>query len=293
MNKELNKGYLLAISAFVWWGITPFYFKAIHVVSAGEILAHRIIWSALMLAIYLGFSKGQLWSRTKAAIKKHGYLLGLAALLLSGNWLIYIYAVVEDHILEASLGYYINPLINVLLGGLFFKEKLSKYQKIAVMLAFIGVLQEIIRFQQIPLISISLALSFGFYGLIRKKADISGSEGLFIETLLLLPLALAYLFNLWTKQQLIFAHQTLTLDGLLFAAGIITTLPLIWFIGASKRLKYATIGLFQYIGPTIMGILGYVVYNEGFPPGRLITFALVWSGLALTLFENFSKKTRA
>jgi len=219
-------------------------------------------------------------------LKRHGWVLGAGAVLLSANWLTYIYAVVSGRVLEASLGYFINPLVNVGLAAIFLREKLTRIQNIAVALAAIGVGQEIIRFGQFPTLAVIMAGTFGIYGLIRKKANIGGSEGLFIETLLLFPLAGGYLIYLQSQGSLAFGHQGSWISLLLFSAGLITTLPLIWFISAAKKLNYSIIGMMQYIAPTLMGILGYWIYQEGFPPGRVITFSLVWSGLLLVVMES-------
>ena len=283
---DKKKGFLLAAAAFVFWGLTPFYFKTLSRVLPMETVSHRIVWSALMLALLLMITNRKFFGDAINEIRTHGWALGVGALLLSVNWLTYIYAVVTGQILEASLGYFINPLVNVALAAIFLSERLSRIQKIAVLLAAIGVIQEVFRFGQFPTLAIIMAGSFGIYGLIRKKANIGGSEGLLIETLLLFPFALGYLFYLSRNGRLAFlSHDTLT-TCLLLAAGLVTTLPLIWFISASKKLRYSTIGMMQYIAPTLIGILGYWVYKEDFPPGRLLTFALVWFGLLLVVLEN-------
>ena len=283
---DKKKGFLLAAAAFVFWGLTPFYFKALSRVLPMETVSHRIVWSALMLALLLMITNRKFFGDAINEIRTHGWALGAGALLLTVNWLTYIYAVVTGQILEASLGYFINPLVNVALAAIFLSERLSRIQKIAVLLAAIGVIQEVFRFGQFPTLAIIMAGSFGIYGLIRKKANIGGSEGLLIETLLLFPFALGYLFYLSRNGRLAFlSHDTLT-TCLLLAAGLVTTLPLIWFISASKKLRYSTIGMMQYIAPTLIGILGYWVYKEDFPPGRLLTFALVWFGLLLVVLEN-------
>ncbi len=286
MANEQKTGFLLAGAAFVFWGLTPVYFKAVATVSPLETVAQRIVWSAVMLAFLLLFINKHVFRNIPYQLRRHGWVLGAGAVLLSINWLVYIYAVVSDRVLEASLGYFINPLVNVALAAVFLSERLTRVQKIAVLLAAVGVLQEVIRFGQFPTLALIMAGSFGIYGLLRKKTHIGGSEGLFIETLLMLPLAAAYLFYLEGSGRLAFGNQGLWITGLLFSAGLITILPLIWFIGAAKRLNYSIIGMMQYVAPTIMGLLGYWVYEEGFPPGRLITFSLVWSGLLLVVIEG-------
>ena len=287
MDPNSRSGYIQAIIAFVLWGFAPIYFKALTSVTPYEIVAHRVIWSVFTLAAILYWQDKQFISKVILGFKRHFKILFIAAILLTANWLVFIYAISVDKILEASLGYYINPLVNVALGAIFLRERLTRFQKIAVLLAFIGVAQEIFRFGQIPTIALFLAVSFGTYGLLRKKADISGTSGLIIETIMMLPFALAYLFYLNSQGTLAFLHEGITIDILLLSAGLVTSVPLIFFIGASKKIPYSTLGMFQYIGPTLMGILGYFIYHESFPPGRLITFTLVWSGLALTVIENF------
>jgi chloramphenicol-sensitive protein RarD len=286
MAADQRAGLLLAAAAFIFWGLTPFYFKAMSAVSPLEIVSHRIIWSTFILAALLLIINRKFFKSAILQLKQHGWTLGLGAILLSINWLTYIYAVVNGKVLEASLGYFINPLVTVALAAVILKEKLTRIQLFAVLLATIGVTQEIFRFGQFPTLAIILAGTFGIYGLIRKKANIGGSEGLLIETLLLLPFAAAYLIYLSRNERLMFLNHGSLTTCLLLSAGLVTTLPLIWFISATKKLNYSIVGMMQYIAPTMMGILGYWIYKEGFPPGRLITFSLVWFGLLLVVIES-------
>lgn len=283
---------MLAAAAFIFWGLTPFYFKAMSAVSPFEVVSHRIIWSTFILAGLLLVINRKFFNGAIIQLKRHGLTLGIGAILLSVNWLTYIYAVSNGKVLEASLGYFINPLVNVALAAIFLKEKLSRIQMIAVLLATIGVTQEIFRFGQFPTLAMIMAGTFGIYGLIRKKANIGGSEGLLIETLLLLPFAAGYLFYLSQTERLAFVSHGALTTCLLLSAGLVTTLPLIWFISATKKLNYSIVGMMQYIAPTIMGILGYWIYKEGFPPGRLITFSLVWFGLLLVVIESVDHMRR-
>ena len=289
MSNDQRTGFLLAGAAFVFWGLTPFYFKALSTVSPMETVSHRIIWSTVVLVLLLLIINRTFLGEVFNQIKRHGWALLASALLLTVNWLTYIYAVVTGRVLEASLGYFINPLVNVALAAVFLSENLTRIQKIAVLLAAIAVTQEICRFGQFPTLALIMAGTFGIYGLIRKKTNIAGSEGLLIETLIMLPLAVGYLFYLARNDRLAFMHQGVLISCLLFSAGLVTTLPLIWFISASKRLNYSIIGMMQYIAPTLMGILGYCIYGEDFPPGRLITFSLVWFGLLLVLIEGLER----
>jgi len=288
MGKDERTGLLLAVSAFVFWGLTPFYFKAISAVSPLEIVSHRIVWSTFILAGLLAIINRKFFRGAVSQLKQHGWILALAATLLAVNWLTYIYAVVNQRVLEASLGYFINPLVNVALAAVILKEKLSRIQMVAVLLATIGVTQELFRFGQFPTLAIIMAGTFGIYGLIRKKVNIGGSEGLLIETLLLSPFAAGYLVYLGLNNQMAFLSQDSLTTCLLLSAGIVTTLPLIWFIGATKKLNYSIVGMIQYIAPTLMCLLGYWIYREAFPPGRLITFSLVWFGLLLVVAESVS-----
>ena len=286
MDGNQRAGLLLAAAAFVFWGLTPFYFKAMSAVSPLEIVSHRIIWSTFVLSGLLLIINRKFFKSAISQLKRYGWALGAGAILLSINWLAYIYAVLNGKVLEASLGYFINPLVTVALAAVILKEKLTRIQLFAVFLATIGVTQEIFRFGQFPVLAMIMASTFGVYGLIRKKANIGGSEGLLIETLLLLPFAAAYLLYLSRNERLMFLNHGSLTACLLLSAGLVTALPLIWFIGATKKLNYSIVGMMQYIAPTMMGILGYWIYDEGFPPGRLITFSLVWFGLLLVVIES-------
>ncbi len=292
MDGDQRTGFLLAAAAFVFWGLTPFYFKAMSAVSPLEIVSHRIIWSTFILAGLLLIINRKFFKSAISLLKRNGWTLGIGAVLLTINWLTYIYAVVNGRVLEASLGYFINPLVNVALAAIILKEKLSRIQMFAVLLATIGVTQEIFRFGQFPTLAIIMAGTFGTYGLIRKKANIGGSEGLLIETLLLLPFAVAYLIYLSRHDGLAFLNHGVLTTGLLLSAGLVTTLPLIWFISATKKLNYSIVGMMQYIAPTMMGVLGYWIYKESFPSGRLVTFSLVWFGLLLVVIESVGHMRR-
>jgi chloramphenicol-sensitive protein RarD len=277
------------------WGIAPIYFKAISEVSPLEILSHRVIWSFFFLAILLHFSRG--WRKVRDVLKsksKMAYLVS-TAFLVGGNWLIFIWAVNANHMLDASLGYYINPLINVLLGMLFLGERLRKLQWFAVVLAACGVLVQLIAFGSVPIVAIGLAFSFGFYGLLRKKVSLDAQTGLFVETLVLIPLAAIYLFAIADSMTSNLTGNPTNLNILLIAAGVVTTLPLLCFTGAATRLKLSTLGFFQYIGPSLMFILAVLVYGEAFTMDKAITFAFIWGALVVFSFDGirFSKKRKA
>ena len=197
------------------------------------------------------------------------------SILVGANWLIFIWAVNSNHMLDASLGYYINPLINVLLGMLFLGERLRKLQWFAVALAAIGVLIQLIAFGSVPIVAIALAFSFGFYGLLRKKVSLEAQTGLFIETLVMLPLAATYLLFIADSPTSDFSMNPMQLNLLLVAAGVITTIPLLCFTGAATRLKLSTLGFFQYIGPSLMFLLAVLIYGEAFTSDKAITLSLI------------------
>ena len=278
---EHRKGIALAICAYFLWGIAPLYFKLLSDVSAFETLAHRVLWSFFFIIILMQFIGG--FSRLKVVLKKPKQLLVLTvtSVLIAANWLIFIWAINNDHMLDASLGYFINPLFNVLLGMVFLSERLRKLQWVAVALASIGVLVQLISFGSIPLVSLALACSFGFYGLLRKKVNIDAKTGLLVETAILLPVALGYLMlTLDTATANIFTND-MTMNLTLIAAGIVTTVPLLCFAGAAMRIPLSMLGFFQYIGPSIMFILAIFLYNEPFDIEKGITFGFIWSALVI------------
>lgn len=281
MNSESNKGLLYALGAFVLWGIAPAYFKLIQSVPATEIIVHRIIWSSLLMALVLLLTRRFVGWRYYRENPRILATLALTSLLISGNWLVFVYAVNSGHMLDASLGYYINPIINVLLAVLFLGERLRRLQLIAVLLACIGVAYQIIELGRLPWISLVLALSFGFYGLLRRRVPLDALNGLAVETALVTPLALIFLFQLWHGGTAQFAHVSWQLDALLMAAGIVTTIPLALYAAGAQRLPYTTLGFLQYISPSLGIVLAVTFYGEHFGSARAVTFGLIWAGLAL------------
>ncbi|MFB9214074.1 EamA family transporter RarD [Vibrio sinaloensis] len=285
-QQRARQGILLAVGAYTMWGIAPIYFKTISEVSPLEILSHRVVWSFVLLAFLLHL--GRRWRGVRDVIKskkKMGFLLS-TSILVGANWLIFIWAVNANHMLDASLGYYINPLINVVLGMLFLGERLRKLQWFAVALAACGVLVQLIAFGSVPVVAIALALSFGFYGLLRKKVSLEAQTGLFIETLIMLPAAAVYLLWIADSSTSNLMVNPMTLNLLLIAAGIVTTLPLLCFTGAATRLKLSTLGFFQYIGPSLMFLLAVLVYGEAFTSDKAITFAFIWGALLVFSFDG-------
>lgn len=293
-QQRAKQGVLLAIGAYTMWGIAPIYFKAISDVSPLEILSHRVIWSFFLLALLLHI--GRRWRSVVDVFKskkKMAYLLS-TSVIIAANWLIFIWAVNANHMLDASLGYYINPLINVVLGMIFLGERLRKMQWFAVALAACGVIVQLVAFGSVPVVAIALAFSFGFYGLLRKKVSLDAQTGLFIETLVLLPAAAVYLLWFANSPTSNMAENPLNLNILLIAAGVITTLPLLCFTGAATRLKLSTLGFFQYIGPSLMFLLAVLVYGEAFTSDKAITFAFIWGALLVFSFDGLktNKQTR-
>ncbi len=288
-QQRAKQGVLLAIAAYTMWGVAPIYFKSVGEVPPLEILAHRILWSVVLLAGLLHFGQGWEKFRTIIQNKRRSLLLMGTALLVATNWLIFIWAVNSNMMLEASLGYYINPLINVILGMLFLQERLRKLQWLAVAMAAVGVVIELVAFGSVPYIAFALAISFGLYGLLRKKIAVDAQTGLFVETLFLLPLALVYLM-LADSNTSSLLNNDLTLNALLIAAGVVTTAPLLCFTAAATRLKLSTLGFFQYIGPSLMFILAITLYGEPLTTDKAITFAFIWLALVLFSFDGLTHR---
>jgi len=288
MNKQ-QIGIFYAIIAFLFWGLVPIYFKQVSNVEPFEVLIHRVIFSVIVLLIMLGIAKQ--FHLIKPIVKNKNSLkyLFLSAILVSLNWLIFIYAISQDKILEASLGYYINPLISIFFGYIFFKESLNTNQKIAISIATISVLIQLFTLGKLPLISIGLALSFALYGVVRKKVNIASLPGLFIETLLLLPFALIYLFYIiYNGQSAIIIGSSYTIF-MLSLAGIITVLPLLWFNSATIRINISTIGMLQYIGPSVAFMVAIFIYEEPLNIAKLFTFILIWIALAVFSYDSLTK----
>ncbi|WP_076918471.1 EamA family transporter RarD [Pseudoalteromonas sp. SK18] len=294
IDTEQRKGAIFACLAFFMWGLAPIYFKMIQHVSAFEILMHRVIWSVVFLIVVV--SVLSYWDKIKRILIQPKLILMLVvtSTLLGFNWGLFIWAINNNYMLDASLGYYINPLLNVLLGMVFLNERLRKLQGAAVALAFTGVLLQLISFGSFPVVAFSLATSFALYGLLRKKLQVDALPGILIEALILLPVALTYWWLMVpTETSNLPANDWLT-NTLLVSAGIVTTLPLLCFTGAAKRLQYTTLGFFQYIGPSLMFILAVVFYGEVFDAERVITFACIWSALAIFSWDSYhqSRKRR-
>ncbi len=276
-------GGAFAAGAYTLWGIAPLYFKQIDFVPAQEILIHRVVWSFVLLVLIV-FAMQQ-WSKVQQILAKPKLVLALlgTSLILGGNWGLFIWAVNNHHMLDASLGYYINPLLNVLLGMFFLGERLRKFQWLALSLAVTGVVIQLVTFGSVPWIALTLAGTFALYGLFRKKLAIDAITGLFIESLLLLPLALYYWWQFADSSAVNLSQNSWSLNLWLMAAGFVTTVPLLLFIAAAKRLQLSTMGFFQYIGPSFMFVFGVWLYNEPLTAAKLVTFGFIW--LALIVYS--------
>lgn len=282
----MNLGVVYAFTAYVIWGLFPIFFKALETVPSLQILAHRMVWSlVLVLALLLVLRK---WSWMSILRREPKVLLHFmaSALLLSTNWGIYIYAVNSGHVVDASLGYYINPLVNIALGAAFLSERLRRLQWIAVGIAALGVLVMTVELGHLPWISLALAASFAGYGLLRKTASLGSLEGLALETTLLFPVALLYLG--WLNQHGLnaFANDDWQIRTLLVAAGPVTTVPLLLFAAGARRIPFSLLGVLQYITPTLQFLLGVVLYHEPFGAAKAVGFSLVWAALAVFLVDS-------
>ena len=281
IRSESLLGLIYAGSAFLIWGLSPVYWKALGTVPALEITMHRVIWSFFFLMCLILLQRRR--HEFVGVLKNGRMLLTLlsTAILVSANWLLYIWAVNNNYMLQASLGYYINPLVNVVLGLLFLRERLRRPQILAVVLAAGGVLYLTIAYGEFPWISLTLALSFGLYGLIRKVAPVGALVGLAVETMLLAPPAVIYLIYLNSQGVDTILRVSLKLDLLLIGCAPLTAAPLLFFTLGAKRLYLSTLGLMQYIGPSGMFLLAVFYYNEPFSATQVWTFAIIWAALVI------------
>ncbi|WP_442595491.1 EamA family transporter RarD [Neobacillus sp. D3-1R] len=291
MNKnEYQLGFLSAGFSYLLWGLLPIYWKLLVEVKSDEILANRVVWSFVFMIVLLILTRklGKLGGTLKhlKANKKQMMALIIASILISGNWFIYIWAVNSGHMIEASLGYYINPLISVILGIIVFKERMNMTQLLSILLALIGVLVLTISYGSFPWISLSLAFSFGLYGLAKKMIVVDSTIGLTLETMVVTPIGIAYMIYLFVQGNNSFLTISPTIDLLLIGAGAATATPLLFFAKGAQRIPLSTLGFLQYIAPTISLILGVFVYGEHFSKAHLVAFVFIW--LALTMY-SFSK----
>ncbi|HEY7425535.1 MAG TPA: EamA family transporter RarD [Gemmataceae bacterium] len=284
MNKSSNDtrgGLLYGLAAYGFWGLMPLYFWLVGAVAPLEILAHRILWSVVLLVVIL-----TVWRRWPdlASNLRSGRtvrLLLASALLMAVNWLVYIYGVWTQRILQTSLGYFINPLFSVVLGMVFFRERLRRWQWVALGLASVGLGYLIFTVGEPPWIALAVAATFGLYGLLRKTAPVDGLIGLTVETMLLAPAALAGLAVGVTTGTTTFGNNELLTDGLLLLSGVVTTVPLLCFGQAARRLRLSTLGFIQFLAPSLQFLLAVSVFQEPFLPAQRISFAFIWAALAI------------
>jgi chloramphenicol-sensitive protein RarD len=280
-------GILYAVSAFVIWGLAPLFFRVLREATPVEILSHRVIWSLLLMIVLVAVMRDlRDVPRALHNLRSVG-LYAVTTALVTTNWLLFIWAVNTDHIVQTSLGYYINPLVNVLLGMLFLGERLNRNQTISVALAVLGVTSLLVNLGELPWVSLTLATTFGFYALIRKKAGIDPLVGLLIETAMLTPFALIYLLWLWAAGTATFSLQAPGMATLLIVSGVITALPLIFFNFGAQRLKLSTMGLMQYLSPTLQLAIGVMIFGEEFTKSHGIAFGLIWLALAIYSTDAF------
>lgn len=282
----MQKGYWYAVGAYVTWGFFPVYWKWLHQVSALQLIGHRVVWSCVMLLAIIVMSRQ--WKAFQSSILKKRALLiyAVAGVLIAINWTVYVWAVNSDFILETSLGYFMTPLVSILLGVVVLRERLSAGRWAAIGLAAFGVLYLTFAYGSLPWIALALACSFGTYGLLKKMAPLGAVHGLALETCILFLPALVYLLYENSQGRGAFLHSGITTNLLMIGAGPVTTIPLLLFAGATRRIPLSTTGLFQYINPSLQFLLGVLVYHEPFTRSRLVGFSIVWMALILSALAS-------
>jgi chloramphenicol-sensitive protein RarD len=283
----MNKGILNGLAAYVLWGFFPIYWKLLHQVPALQVIGHRIIWSFVLLIAVILLTKQWKDFRSVALTRKTLGIYALAGVLLTVNWLVYVWGVNAGFIVETSLGYFINPLLSVLLGVVFLRERLRLAQWIPVVLAAAGVIFLTVAYGRLPWIALSLALSFGIYGLVKKLAPLGSLYGLTLETAIVFPFALAYLAFVDFNGTGFFLHESALTDMLLIGTGVVTSIPLLMFASAARQIPLTMIGILQYVAPTLQFLIGVFLYHEPFDHSRLIGFSLVWLALIIFWLENY------
>ena len=288
----MNKGTLYALGAYVIWGFFPIYFTLLHEAPAIQVVSHRIVWSFLLLAILLSARKE--WKTLRAAITgpKMLAIFMVSSMLLAMNWLIYIYGVQAGYIVETSLGYFINPLVSVLLGVVILRERLRPLQWAAVGLAALGVLYLTINYGYIPWIALLLALTFGLYGLAKKTSPLGSFYGLSLETGLLFIPCLGYLLFLQSQGMGVFGHSSPLTNILLVFTGPVTAVPLLLFGAAARKISLTMLGLMQYIAPTMQFLIGVLLYHEPFTMANLVGFCIIWVALVVLWAEGYRQYRR-
>ena len=283
--REDRSGLIAGIAAFGTWGLIPVYWKLFTSISASEILAHRFVWTTCFLVGLLSWQ--QRWPELREATRSRRALLYCLAsgLAISVNWFCFIWAVNVGRVIETSLGYFMTPLMNVLLGATFLRERLTRLQLLSVLLALVGVLTLTLGYGRFPWLAITICVSFGLYGLLRKQSGVRPIPGLFLETTLLTPVAAAYLLFLQRRGNSAFTSNGLEMALLLVTTGIVTGLPLVWFGHAARKLRLTTLGFLQYLSPSCSFFLGVFLYHETFTRAHLITFTFIWSALIIFTAE--------
>jgi len=289
---QRRAGLLFGLGAYLLWGVMPLYFKALAHVSALEIVAHRVVWSLVFLAALVGLRKR--WPAIRAALGTGRVLttLVVTTLLIGINWLVFIYAVVSGHVLEGSLGYYLNPLVNVLLGVVLLKEKLTRPQAFATFLAAAGVAVLAAGAGSGLWISLTLASTFALYGFLRKIVAVDSLEGLSIETALLAPIAIGWVAWIQSSGAAAFASVGMATDLLLILGGAVTAIPLLMFTAAARRLPYSTLGFLQYVAPSLQFLLAVLVFGEPLTTAHIICFAAIWTALVIFSVEGLRSVRR-
>ncbi len=294
-NKSEVSGWLIGLAAFIWWGLAPIYFKAITHVSALEILAHRVAWSIPVALALMVLLKKRITMITILSDRKLLSGLLISTLLISINWFIFTWAVTHEQILATSLGYFINPIMSIVMGVILLGEKLNRLQWAAVICVVLGVANQILNYGEFPWIALTLATSFAIYGFIKKKLQVDSLNGFLVETTLALPFAGGYIIWTLVQDKAIFLSTGISTDLLLMAGGIITAVPLIMFAAAAKKIPLSGMGFLQFIAPSITFVLATVIYSEPLSNEQFLSFLFIWIGLVLYLvkpMKDLLKKKR-
>jgi chloramphenicol-sensitive protein RarD len=290
---EHRRGIVYGASAYLLWGLFPLYFPLLEPAGAAEIVGHRIVWALLAMAALLAVTAGFRPFLALLRDRRRALLIVAAALLVAVNWFVFIYAVTTDHVIEAALGYFVNPLVSAAFGIVFFRERLRPWQAVAFGLATVAVVVLTLDYGRLPWIALALAFSFGTYGLVKKLAGVGAAEGLALETLVLLVPALAYLVALEAQGPGTFAHESAGHMLLLVSSGPVTMIPLLLFSAAVTRIPLTVIGMLQYLGPAIQFLIGLLVLGEAMPASRWVGFVMVWIALVILTIEGLRAAQRA
>lgn len=288
--ENYKQGIFFGLAAYVLWGILPVYWKALELVSPFEILSSRFMWSCVFVFLLIIFQKK--WPLFAKEVKlvfsnvKTGAAMVAAGITISFNWGTFIWAVNNGHIVETSMGYYINPLVSILFAVVFLRERLDKMQLAAITCAFIGVASMVYSFGKIPWVSLTLAFTFALYGLLKKILPVSALTSIMLETLLITPLALVYEYSLWQQGVSFYASENLRVIMMLTGAGVVTAIPLLLFTAGARLLPLKIIGFLQYISPTLTLLIGVFVYNEAFTASHLLAFGWIWAALLLFIVSQ-------